>query len=92
MEFLDTNRDADNWFLQIECFDPHEPFFAPERFREHYKTNYSGPILDWPRYERVTEPADEVAELRASRLERGGRIVERLAETVEDGALRRHAH
>lgn len=64
--YLDVNRTADNWLLQVETFDPHEPFFAPERFREHYKTNYSGPILDWPRYERVTEPADEIAELRAN--------------------------
>ena len=65
-EFLDINRAADNWLLQVETFDPHEPFFAPERFREAYKTNYNGPILDWPRYERVTEPGDEVAELRAN--------------------------
>jgi len=65
-EFLDINRNADNWLLQIETFDPHEPFFAPERFREKFKTNYRGPILDWPRYNRVTESADEVAELRAN--------------------------
>ncbi len=64
--FLDTNRKADNWFLQIETFDPHEPFFAPERFREPFKVNYNGPILDWLRYERVTEPQDEINELRAN--------------------------
>ncbi len=28
-DFLDRNRDADNWLLQIETFDPHEPFHAP---------------------------------------------------------------
>ena len=65
-EFLDLNRDADNWLLQIETFDPHEPFFAPERYREKFKTAYEGPILDWPRYERVTEPQDEIDELRAN--------------------------
>ena len=26
LDFLDMNRKADNWFLQLECFDPHEPF------------------------------------------------------------------
>ncbi len=31
--FLDKNKNEDNWFLQIECFDPHEPFHAPDRFR-----------------------------------------------------------
>ena len=65
-EFLDINKDADNWFLQIETFDPHEPFFAPERLRKAFKTNYKGPILDWPRYAKVTETPDEVAELRAN--------------------------
>ncbi len=66
LNFLDTNRGADNWFLQIETFDPHEPFFAPERYRDDYPTNYSGPILDWPPYERVNEAPDECAELRAN--------------------------
>ena len=65
-EFLDHNRTADNWFLQIETFDPHEPFFAPERLKEKFKTNYKGPILDWPRYARVSETDDEIAELRAN--------------------------
>lgn len=64
--FLDTNRDADNWFLQIETFDPHEPFFAPDRFKEMFPTDYEGPILDWPRYERVSEPQNEIDELRAN--------------------------
>lgn len=65
-EFLDLNRNAKNWLLQIETFDPHEPFFAPDRFRLRFKTDYDGPILDWPRYERVTEPQEEIDELRAN--------------------------
>lgn len=65
-EFLDKNRNADNWLLQIETFDPHEPFFAPDRFKEKFKTDYDGAILDWPRYERVTEPQDQIDELRAN--------------------------
>ncbi|WP_018930645.1 sulfatase [Gracilibacillus lacisalsi] len=36
MEFLRENKDADNWFLQIECFDPHEPFFVPEKYLNMY--------------------------------------------------------
>lgn len=66
IEFLDANRATDGWFLQIETFDPHEPFFAPERYRDDYPTNYSGPILDWPPYARVDEAPDECAELRAN--------------------------
>ncbi|MFZ9544138.1 MAG: sulfatase [Hylemonella sp.] len=65
-EFLDRNRDADNWLLHLECFDPHEPFHAPARFRERYPCGYQGPILDWPRYQRNAQDALEVAELRAN--------------------------
>ncbi len=65
-EFLDQNRDSDNWLLHLECFDPHEPFHAPARFRERYPSGYNGPILDWPRYKRNDEDALEVAELRAN--------------------------
>lgn len=66
LRFLDTNRQSDNWFLQLECFDPHEPFMAPDRFKSLYPTDYEGPILDWPLYERVDESPEEIAELRAN--------------------------
>lgn len=65
-EFLDANRKADNWFLQIECFDPHEPFDAPERFKQAFKTGWNGGILDWPYYEHVTNSAEEIAKIRAN--------------------------
>ena len=65
-EFLDLNRDANDWLLQIETFDPHEPFFAPARFRNAFPTNYRGPIFDWPPYAPIAEEPDECAELRAN--------------------------
>ena len=65
-DFLNANRDADNWMLQLECFDPHEPFQAPQRFRDLYPTDYQGPILDWPRYREVRETDEEVREIRAN--------------------------
>ena len=65
-EFLDRNRDAKDWLLHVETFDPHEPFFAPERFRADFPTRYRGPILDWPPYARVTEAPQECEELRAN--------------------------
>ena len=65
-EFLQRNHQSDNWLLQLECFDPHEPFHAPPRFRDKYKTSYNGPILDWPIYDRVKESPEEIAELRAN--------------------------
>lgn len=65
-EFLDTNRAADDWLLQIECFDPHEPFFAPEKYRAPFRTGYNGPILDWPKYGRVNDTPEEIAEINAN--------------------------
>lgn len=65
-DFLEMNAGSNNWFLQLECFDPHEPFVAPERFREAYASGYNGKILDWPIYERVAESAKEIAEIRGN--------------------------
>ena len=66
LDFLDHNRTAKDWLLHVETFDPHEPFFAPDRFRADYPTTYRGPILDWPPYARVTEAPEECDELRAN--------------------------
>ena len=66
LDFLRRNRAADDWLLQIETFDPHEPFQAPARFKEGFKTGWNGPIRDWPRYGRVDELPAECEELRAN--------------------------
>jgi arylsulfatase A-like enzyme len=66
LEFLERNKKADDWMLQIETFSPHEPFIAPQRFRDMYPTDYQGPILDWPRYKRVEETPEQIAEIRAN--------------------------
>lgn len=65
-DYLSLNQDSDDWFLQLECFDPHEPFTAPERFRAAYQSGYSGKILDWPLYEKVTNSSEEIAEIRGN--------------------------
>jgi arylsulfatase A-like enzyme len=65
-EFLDQNRHADNWLLQLEMFDPHEPFHAPQRFRDLFPSGYEGPVLEWPRYQRVEESEGEIKELRSN--------------------------
>ena len=54
MKFLEENVDKDNWYLQLEYFDPHEPYFVPDR----YKKLYSDDDLefDWPFYGEVDDP------------------------------------
>ncbi|HRU05228.1 MAG TPA: sulfatase [Candidatus Brocadiia bacterium] len=60
LHFIETNKDQDNWFLQIECFDPHPPFFAPQRFRDLYPGPNDGVLFDWPHYApRCDEETDE---------------------------------
>ncbi|MFJ8869516.1 sulfatase-like hydrolase/transferase [Streptomyces sp. NPDC102473] len=60
IEFVHTNRDADRWFVQIETFDPHEPFFSHQRYKDLYPHDYEGPHFDWPDYKRVVEAPEEV--------------------------------
>lgn len=63
-EFLDHNRDADNWLLHIEPFDPHEPFFTQPEYQRLYPDDYDGPRFDWPPYDHVTEPLGAAAHCR----------------------------
>lgn len=55
LDFLDRNGRMDKWFLQIECFDPHEPFFSPQEYKDLYPHDYDGPDIDWPPYHHVLE-------------------------------------
>jgi len=66
LEFIECNHAQDNWFLQIECFDPHPPFFAPQKYRALYPSDYSGPQFDFPRYCPVSEnePPEAIEECR----------------------------
>ena len=63
-EFIRTNKDDDRWLLFLDVFDPHEPFFTPERYKHAYPDDYAGPFFDWPRYKRLTEPQAAVEHVR----------------------------
>lgn len=60
LDFLGENGDADNWFLHLEAFDPHEPFHADPSFQALYPHEYDGPLFEWPEYAKVTEPPEAV--------------------------------
>ena len=61
VEFIETNHEYDNWFLQIESFDPHEPFFTYEQYLGLYD---DAGALDWPPYDRVHESPETVEAMR----------------------------
>jgi len=64
--FLDDHHAADTWLLHLECFDPHEPFFAPERFLADHPDALGGKIFDWPSYGRSDVDAALLAQLRGN--------------------------
>ena len=64
LEFMRTNAAADNWYLQIETFDPHEPYFSHEEYKKLYPHDYEGGHFDWPPYGRVKEPPEMVEHIR----------------------------
>lgn len=66
VEFIETNKNQDSWFVQIETFDPHEPFFSYAEYKQHYAAaEYDGPHFDWPDYAKVTETPEAVEHARA---------------------------
>ena len=64
IEFIRNNYQADNWFLQVETFDPHEPFFTHQKYKDLYPHDYTGEIFDWPSYGPVVEPPEMVQHAR----------------------------
>ncbi|MCP4644483.1 MAG: sulfatase [bacterium] len=64
LEFIRTNHDQDQWFLHIETFDPHEPYFSHQKYKDLYPHDYDGPLFDWPSYTDVTESRAQVEHIR----------------------------
>lgn len=64
LEYLEKNCRQDNWFLQLESFDPHEPFHSEAQFQSLYPHEYTGPVFNWPDYMPVTEKPEEVEHCR----------------------------
>lgn len=50
-QWLETNRDQDKFFLQIESFDAHEPFHVPEPYRSMYTNDLNPDYTCWPPYQ-----------------------------------------
>jgi arylsulfatase A-like enzyme len=64
LHFLETNVLADRWLLQIELFDPHEPFFSPQVYKDRYPRHDDGLDFDWPPYQKVVESAGQIEHAR----------------------------
>jgi arylsulfatase A-like enzyme len=53
--WLEQNGDAERFFLTVECFDPHEPWFVPEHYRRAYDPTGG--------QEQVISPYSEIPDL-----------------------------
>ena len=62
IDWLDKNKDQDDYFLWLEVFDPHEPFDVPDEFLEMYDDDWDGPVYNWPRYDFLDEEKGETKE------------------------------
>ena len=66
IDFIDRNQAEDRWFLQIETFDPHEPFFTQRHYKDLYAEHYeewragADKVWDWPPYDRVKESPEYI--------------------------------
>ncbi len=57
IDFMRRNVAKNRWFLQMETFDPHEPYFVHEQFKKLYDYDFSKFNNDWPPY----TPANDAA-------------------------------
>ena len=67
LDFIRRNHGEDNWFLQIETFDPHEPFYTLDADKALYPYHFTGDADvddDWPPYAPVSEDEETVARVR----------------------------
>lgn len=53
-KWLADNEGADNFVLQVETFDPHEPFDATHEFKDMYPDSFDK-VYEWPRYDNLGE-------------------------------------
>jgi len=86
LRFLDLNRDVDDWFLQLECFDPHEPFDLPPEYLERFGLDRDA-VLNWPNYARPSESEEEIDYIRRTYMalvafcdDQLGRLLDRMDE------------
>lgn len=86
--WLEENYKYHPFFLNVEFFDPHEPWDPPEYMVKRYQPDYDGPAMLHPNYGRADDDsADELANLRAhycAEAELVDRWVGRILQKIED--------
>jgi arylsulfatase A-like enzyme len=63
-QFIRRNAGQDNWWLHIETFDPHEPYYVPQKYKELYDFDFGDLHFDWPKYQPVEQTPEQVRHVR----------------------------
>ncbi len=87
LDFIRRNKDEDRWFLQIEAFDPHEPFYSQKAYKDLYPHDYHGKNMDWPDYGENTYDEEATRHVRleyAALLSMCDRYLGQLLDTMDD--------
>ncbi len=64
VRWLADNGRGDGWFLQLELFDPHEPFYVVPKYLELYGDTWDGPLYDWPDYGECKDSPEAIEHIR----------------------------
>ncbi|MEM1026919.1 MAG: sulfatase [Planctomycetota bacterium] len=64
LDFIDRHAQEDNWFLQIETFDPHEPFVSHDQWTDRYGGIDDPVLADWPGYGQDPRNDEHAEQLR----------------------------
>lgn len=64
-DWVEQNRDREDFFLLIDSFDPHEPFDPPRHYIDKYSPNFQGDEVIWPTYGWNQLSPEEMAHMRA---------------------------
>ncbi len=64
IDFITRNAQYDKWFVQIETFDPHEPFDSPDNYLSRWFDPDNMYEKDWPPYARVEESNEIIGKMR----------------------------
>ncbi len=59
VDWLNLNKDAEEFFLWVEAVDPHEPFDTPQKYLDLYDDDYDDTLYFWPDYAPCTDTAKE---------------------------------
>ncbi len=62
IDWLERNKNQDDYFLWLEVFDPHEPFDVPDEYLDSYGDDWEGKNYNWPRYDFLDPEKGETPE------------------------------